>query len=89
MKEKTDDELIEITNQTINELVYPKTKLQKAYNYYNGILDADQFKYLEDNYGLGVATQLEFIPLIKKHVDYLVGEFLGMPILPKVSCKDS
>lgn len=89
MKKKTDDELIEETNAIINELVYPKVKLQKAYNYYNGILDADQFKYLEDNFGMGVATQIEFIPLIKKHIDYLVGEFLGMPILPKVSCKDS
>ena len=26
---------------------------------------------------------------LKKHVDALVGEFLGTPILPKVSCKDS
>jgi hypothetical protein len=32
---------------------------------------------------------VEFIPLIKKHVDALIGEYLGTPILPKVSCKDS
>ena len=33
----TDKELIDKTNETISELVYDKTKLQKAYNYYNGI----------------------------------------------------
>lgn len=32
----TDKELIDKTNETISELVYDKTKLQKAYNYYNG-----------------------------------------------------
>jgi len=32
---------------------------------------------------------MEFIPLIKKHVDVLLGEYLGFPINPKVQCKDS
>lgn len=82
------DELIELTNNAITELVYPKVKLQKAYNYYNGIRDPEQFRYLEENYGIGSPTSVEFIPLIKKHVDALVGEYLGTPILPKVSCKD-
>jgi len=27
--------------------------------------------------------------LIRKHVDALVGEYLGTPILPKISCKDA
>jgi hypothetical protein len=27
--------------------------------------------------------------LIRKHVDALVGEYLGTPILPKISCKDT
>jgi len=27
--------------------------------------------------------------MIKKHVDALIGEYLGTPILPKVTCKDS
>ena len=33
-------------------------------------------------------TSVEFIPLIRKHVDALVGEYLDVPILPKISCKD-
>ena len=84
-----DQELIDYTNKTIAELVYPKWDLQKAYNYYNGKMDADQYRYLEENYGIGNPTSVEFIPLIKKHIDALVGEYLGTPILPKGSCKDS
>ena len=82
-------DLIEKTNEAISELVYDKKELQKAYNYYNGKRDKEQFKYLEDNFGLGSPTAVEFTPLLKKHVDALVGEYLGTPILPKVSCKDS
>lgn len=52
-------------------------------------MDADQYKFLEENFGLGNPTSIEFIPLIRKHVDALVGEYLEMPILPKVQCKDS
>lgn len=85
----TEDKLIETTDKIISELVYPKYELQKAYNYYNGVLDADQYRYIEEQYGIGNPTSVEFIPLIRKHVDALVGEYLGTPIIPKVTCKDS
>lgn len=85
---KTDDELIEKTNKAIAELIYPKYELQKAYNYYYGKRDAEQFRYLEENFGIGNPTSVEFTPLIKKHIDVLVGEYLGIPILPKITCKD-
>ena len=85
----TKDELIEKTDKAITELVYPKYELQKAYNYYNGIRDADQFRYLEEVYGVNAPTTLHFTPLIKKHVDALIGEYLGAPIIPKISCKDA
>lgn len=83
------DELINKTDKIISELVYPKYELQKAYNYYNGIRDADQFRYLEEVYGTNTPTTLHFTPLIKKHIDVLIGEYLETPIIPKVSCKDS
>lgn len=85
----TKDELIEKTDKAINELVRAKHDLQKAYNYYNGIRDADQFRYLEEVYGTNTPTTLHFTPLIKKHIDALIGEYLGTPIIPKISCKDS
>lgn len=84
----TKEELVQKTDETIAELVTEKTKLRKAYNYYNCKRDPEQFKYLEENYGIGQPTAVEFIPLIRKHVDALVGEYLGTPIQPKVSCKD-
>lgn len=83
------DELIRKTDEAITELVYDKYELQKAYNYYNGKRDADQFRYIEENFGIGNPTSVEFIPLIRKHIDALVGEYLGTPILPRVTCKDS
>lgn len=52
-------------------------------------MDANQYKYLEENFGLGNPTSVEFIPLIRKHIDALVGEYLGFPIIPKVQCKDA
>ena len=85
----TKDELIDKTDKAISELVYSKYDLQKAYNYYNGIRDADQFRYLEEVYGTNTPTTLHFTPLIKKHVDALIGEYLGTPIIPKIFCKDS
>lgn len=86
---KEHSRLIEQTNKIIAELVFPKWNLQKAYNYYNGKRDAEQYRYLEENFGIGQPTSVEFIPLIRKHIDALVGEYLGTPIIPKVSCKDS
>lgn len=85
----TKDELIDKTDKAISELVYAKYDLQKAYNYYNGIRDADQFRYLEEVYGTNTPTTLHFTPLIKKHIDALIGEYLGTPIIPKIFCKDS
>ena len=83
-----DQELIETINKAITELVYDKSKLVKAYNYYHGKRDPEQFRHLEENYGIGTPTSVEFVPLVRKHVDVLIGEYLTIPVLPKVSCKD-
>lgn len=83
------DKQIEITEKNISELVIPKVKVQKAYNYYNCIIDTEQFRCFEENYGIGNPTSVAFIPLIKKHIDALVGEHTGIPLSPSVSCKDS
>ena len=88
MNARNDNYLIENIDKAINELVFNKWKLQKAYNYYNGKRDAEQFRYLEENFGIGNPTSIEFTPLIKKHIDALIGEYLDIPLLPKVSCKD-
>jgi hypothetical protein len=83
------DKLIKRTDEIISELVREKVEFQKAYNYYAGERDEEQFKYLEENFGIGSPTSVKLTPMVKKHIDALIGEYLGTPILPKVSCKDS
>ena len=85
---RNDDYIIDKVDKAIADLVVDKYKIQKAYNYYNGKRDPEQFKYLEENFGIGNPTSVEFIPLIKKHIDALIGEYLGTPIVPRVTCKD-
>lgn len=86
---KKEEEQINIINKAISELVYEKTQMIKAYNYYHGKRDPEQFRHLEENYGIGTPTSVEFVPLVRKHIDVLVGEYLTIPVLPKVSCKDT
>ncbi len=85
----TEKEILDTIDRAINELVYEKTQIIKAYNYYHGKRDPEQFRHLEENYGIGTPTSVEFIPLTRKHVDVLIGEYLSTPCLPRVSCKDS
>lgn len=85
----SDYEMTELANKAISELVYPKTEIQKAYNYYNGIRDADQFRHLEENYGIGSPVSIVFTPLIKKHIDAIANEYTETAVIPKVTCKDS
>lgn len=82
------EEIIKKIDDAISELVYEKTALMKAYNYYNCKRDPDQFRHLEMNYGLGTPSQIEFTPLIRKHIDALVGEYTSVPTKPRISCKD-
>lgn len=75
-------------DKAINELIYPKVALQKAYNYYHSRRDADQFKHIEENYGIGVPTGITFNPLVRPHIDRLIGEYLGLNQDLKITCKD-
>lgn len=76
-------------DKAISELIYPKIALQKAYNYYHGRRDADQFRHIEENYGIGVPTGVTFNPLVRPHIDRLIGEYLGLNQNLKITCKDS
>lgn len=79
---------IEKINNCIARLVYDKSVLKKAYNYYHCVRDSEQFKHIEENFGVGVPTSVEFTPLIKKHIDVLVGEYLELDPELNVTCKD-
>ena len=75
-------------NKIIDQLLYEKEDLKKAYNYYNGIMDREQAKAIEEHYGISNPTTIDFIPLIRRHIDTLVGEFLRNVFNPRVTCKD-
>lgn len=87
-KKGSDDYLVDMTDYIIGDLVYEKESLFKAYNYYNGVRDKYQYANLETNYGIGNPTSIKFTPLIRKHIDAIVGEFLTTDIKPHISCKD-
>ena len=89
-KEKnSNDYLKKMADNICNTLVYDKDYIRKAYNCYNGKMDKDQYRFIEENYGIGSPTSVEFIPLIRRHIDRLIGEHLSNKIKPKVTCKDS
>ena len=50
----SENEIIEKIDIAINELVYEKTQIIKAYNYYHCKRDPEQFRHLEENYGIGI-----------------------------------
>lgn len=85
----TRDEIIDKVDQDIAELVINKYQTKKAYDYYNCIIDREQFRYLEENYGIGNPSSVKFIPLVKKHIDALVNKHLEVPLMPTISCKDN
>lgn len=73
----------------IHNLVSDNKDIQKAYDFYNGIRDAAEFAYLEDNFGIGNPTSIKFVPLIKKHLSVLLGQQLTNPLNYKVTCADA
>lgn len=84
----SNDYLMDCADFIIGDLVREKESLYKAYDYYNGIRDIFQYESLEQNFGIGNPTSVDFVPLIRKHIDAIVGEYLSTKISPKISCKD-
>lgn len=87
-KKGSDDYLVDMADYVIADLVVEKEHLYKAYNYYNARRDKYQYENIEKNFGIGNPTSVSFTPLIRKHIDAIVGEFLTVAIRPKISCKD-
>ena len=50
-KEKSNPDYIQqMTDHICNYLITDKDHLRKAYNYYNGVVDKDQYRAIEDKY---------------------------------------
>lgn len=87
-RQGSEDYLMHTADDVITRLVSEKTHLYKAYNYYQGFRDKYQYEHLEVNYGIGSPTSIKFTPLVRKHIDAIVGEYLTRKINPLISCKD-
>lgn len=88
LKKGSDQYLTENCDRIIGELVKEKEHLFKAYNYFNGVRDHYQYEHLEKNEGVGNPTSIGFTPLVRKHVEAIVGEYLTTDPKPRISCKD-
>lgn len=88
LKKGSDQYLTENCDRIIGELVKEKEHLFKAYNYFNGVRDHYQYEHLEKNEGVGNPTAIGFTPLVRKHVEAIVGEYLTTDPKPRISCKD-
>lgn len=60
----------------INNLVREKKYIRTYRNYYHGMRDDEEFKYLTENFGIGTPSKLTFTNLIKPRVDALVGSMV-------------
>lgn len=80
--------IIEMAEAIINDIVRPKFNMKEQYEYYYGIRSVKKFQYLEENYGIGKSTSVGFTPLIKNHIDYLVGQYTSESPKLKIVCKD-
>ena len=88
-QKEQEDNLIDEFDRLISHLVYRKEHLKRAYDYYNGEYSEERFQYLKDVYGTQTPTAVDFIPLVRTHIDKLIGEFLEDEINPGVTCKDA
>lgn len=80
--------LIGNINYSISNLVTSKPDMRTAADYYHGVINKAEFKHLEDNYGLGHSCDIEFIPLVRKHIEALKGQLLSNPMKFGITCKD-
>jgi hypothetical protein len=84
----SDEYLVDWCDYVIGDLAKEKTHLFKAYNYFNGVRDHYQYQHLEENFGVGNPTSVSFTPLVRKHIEAIVGEYLTTKPRPKIACKD-
>lgn len=72
----------------IAQEVYEKQHILKARNLYEGKRDPDEFKYLEETFGIETPLSIKMTPLIKTRVDVLVGILLEETFSYKISIND-
>jgi hypothetical protein len=88
-KEKsTFDYLRKSVDYYITALVQEKPKIKTARNLYEGKRDPQEFRYLEETFGIETPIAVKMTPIIKTRIDVLVGIFLENEIRNTLTIKD-
>lgn len=72
----------------ISQLVFEKKRIKTARNLYEGRRDPEEFKYLENTFGIETPISVKMTPLIKTRIDVLVGILLDETFTYKVTIND-
>ena len=72
----------------ISQLVRDRKRIKKCRNLYDGIRDKEEFRYLEESFGIETPLSVHMTPLIKTRVDVLLGLLLDETFTYKVSVND-
>jgi len=81
--------LIHSINKHINELFTDdKTFEKKCFNFAAGIRDKEEMSYLKNNYGVSNPTDIPFVPITKKRINYLVNKALQNHLDYQVTCQN-
>jgi hypothetical protein len=73
----------------IAQLVYERDHIRKARNLYEGVRDEEEFKYLQETFGIETPLALKMTPLVKTRVDVLLGILLDETFTYRVTVNDS
>ena len=65
--------LRKVIDHSIAKLVYEKDNVRKMRNLYEGVRDEEEFRYLQETFGIETPLALKMTPLIKTRVDVLLG----------------
>lgn len=78
-----------VISRNVNENSDRRLRMFKMRDFYDGIRDAREFAYLEDNYGVGNPSSIRFTPLIRNRIDTLIGLLSTLEFDYSVSVVDS
>lgn len=73
----------------ITSLLKEKLHIKKARNLYDGRRDKEEFRYLEETFGIEAAIAVKMTPLIKTRIDVILGLLLDQEFSFTVSVSDT
>jgi len=83
------DYLKKSVDYNITSLVHEKKRIKKARNLYDGFRDKEEFRYLEETFGIETPIAVKMTPLIKTRIDVLLGLLLDDVFTYRVSINDA